>query len=125
MPEIDGNTHVVLPMKQILGIVVSLLVGGGVILWTVLSFTIGGLREDIGGLREDVSAIRTDIGKLQESALAAPSKLSDAQIALTKDISGLRVDLESIRGDLKVMKLSIDDLGARIDNFAKQPKDKK
>jgi hypothetical protein len=126
MATIGGETSVVITMKQIAAGIVALLVGGGAVLWAVLTFTIGGVRDDIGGLRTDVSAIRGDIGKLQESAAATPGKLSEAQLALSKDISGLRVDLETFRGDFKVVRLSLDDIGAKVDTLIKQQKpDKK
>jgi hypothetical protein len=113
MATIDSETSVVIPMKHIAGIVGALLVGGGAIMWAVLTFT-------IGGVRDDVAAIRTDIGKLQESAAATPAKLNEAQLALSKDISGLRVDLETFHGDFKVMKVSLDDLGTKVDTLIKQ-----
>ena len=106
-------------MKQMIVGIATLLAGGGAVLWGVLSFT-------ISGLRDDVSSIRTDIGKLQESSATAPTRLSEAQLALSKDISGLRVDIESFRGDFKVVRVSLDDIGAKIDSLVKQPsKDKK
>lgn len=120
MAMIDGETSVAVTMRQMVGGIVALLFGGGAILWAVLTFTIGGVRDDIGGLRSDVSAIRGDLSKLQESAAAMPVKLSEAQLALSKDISGLRVDLESFRGDFKVVRVSLDDLGTKMDALVKQ-----
>jgi hypothetical protein len=105
MPTIGEGTPVVFTMKQIVGIVGGsiggLLLGGGVVLWTVLSFT-------IGGLREDVSAIRTDISALQASAIAAPTRFSEAQDKLTKEMSDLRVALEEYHGELKATNVSLD-----------------
>ena len=126
MAEIDGKTPVVFSMAQLLTGIGGLVVVGSLALWGILSFTIGGLREDLGGLRTDVSVIRGDIGKLQESAAATPGKLSEAQLALSKDISGLRVDLESFRGDFKVVRMSLDDIGTKVDTLTKQTaKDKR
>jgi len=118
MATIDGSTSVVVTVKQIIGAIAALLVGGGAVLWTVLSFT-------IGGLRDDVSSIRADVGKLQESAAAYPEKLSEAQLALSKDISALRVEVESFRGDFKVMRVSLDDIGTKVDALVRQTKDQK
>jgi hypothetical protein len=116
MATINSETKVEVTMKQLYGAAAVLLVGGLAGLWAVLNFTIGGLREDAAGLRGDVTAIRTDIGKLQESALATPGKLSDAQLALSKEISGLRVDLEAYHGDIKVIKASLDSLASETRN---------
>jgi hypothetical protein len=102
MAAIEGEKPL-MSNRQIASVVVSLLVGGAGVMWAVLNFT-------VGGLRDDVSAIRNDIGKLQDSAITAPTKLSDAQLALTRDISDLRKELETYHGDLKVINVSLENI---------------
>lgn len=105
---LDHRTPVMLSLRQLIGAVASLIVLGGAVVWAVIQVT-------IGGLTADVSAIRTDLGSVRASADAAPQKLSDAQLALTKDIQGLRVDLTSFRGDFKALQVSIDDMKNKVD----------
>lgn len=109
--KIDPQTNVVLSIHQMLGGIAGLVILAGGVLWTVLAFTIGGLRDDVSGIRSDVGTLRTDVEK-------APKELSDAQLALTKDISGLRVDLadfkEGFKGDLKTIQISLDDIKERL-----------
>jgi hypothetical protein len=112
MATIDHETAVVITMKQLMWGIGVLLVGGAGVLWTILSFTVGGVREDLSG-------IRTEIGDLHRAALSMP----DTQLALSKDITNLRVDLEGFRGDFKTVQLALNDLKSQVDSLRKvQPK---
>jgi hypothetical protein len=114
MATINHETVVALTMRQLIGGLAALLVGGGAVLWTVMAFT-------VGGVRDDVSAIRNDVGELHKSATETPEKLRESQEALSKEISDLRVDLSNFHGDLKMVQATVDDLKTQVVDLKKSP----
>jgi len=114
MATINHETVVAITMKQLIGAIASLIVSGGVVLWAVLTFT-------VGGVRDDVSAIRADMGELHKSATETPEKLRDSQEALSKEIQDLRVDLSTFHGDLRVVQSTVDDLKTQVADLKKAP----
>ena len=71
-----------------------------------------GARDDISGLRNDMrsdlAGIRQDLSKLQDSAIAAPTKFSEAEDRLSKEMSDLRVQIEQYHGELKATNVSLE-----------------
>ena len=105
--QIGGQTNVVIPMSQLLKVVAAFVVASGLVLWTVLTFTISGMRDDISGMR-------SDIHDLTKSVQDAPKQLSEAQMALTKDIGDLRSDLKIFKDQLSYVQVSVDGLSNKL-----------
>jgi hypothetical protein len=115
MAEIGSGSQVTLTLKQIFAICGSIcgtmvLCAGA--LWGAFDSTVKGARDDISGLRSDMRSdlenIRQELSKLQDSAIAAPTKFSEAEERLASQMSDLRVELEQYRGELKATNASLE-----------------
>ena len=115
MAEIESESVVILTMKQVYGICGSIcgtMIVLAAALFSALYVMVGWGREDISGLRNDMrsdlASIRQEVSKLQDSAVAAPTKFSEAEDRLTKEMSDLRVQIEQYHGELKVTNASLE-----------------
>jgi septal ring factor EnvC (AmiA/AmiB activator) len=117
---IDGSTQVSFTMTQLLTAVVTamiLLCGG---LWTVLTLT-------TSGLRDDVSVIRQSTQGLQVADKDTAVRLREAELRLADQISGLRTEIASFVGRLEStntnvanLNTNVASLSRRIEDFGKQ-----
>jgi hypothetical protein len=110
MATIDSETTVVVTMKHLLWGVGLMLGGGAAVLWTVLTFTIGGVRDDLSG-------IRAELGDLRKAALAVPQE----ELTLNKNIEELKVELDQFRSDFATIQVSLNDVKGQVDSFKKSP----
>jgi hypothetical protein len=110
---IDGETQVTFTMKQLLIGLGSIIVLGGGVLWTVLSFT-------IGGMRDDVSAIRTSIHGLQTSDKEGAVRIREGETKLIEQIGGLRTEITGLSGKLDSVNGTVSTLTAQIIDVQKR-----
>src|SRR5260370_39800347 len=109
---VTHRTNVEFSMRQISGAVVALVGIGGVVLWAVITFTVGGMRDDI-------KEIRLDVSSLTKSVENASKQLSETQLSFTKEIGAIRVDFEGFRGDFKAIRVSLEDIKNKVDSAQK------
>jgi hypothetical protein len=63
---IDADTQVVITMGQLLAGVGAVLVAGGGVLWAVLRFTIGSMRDDVRDIRNSIREMNVVNTRLAE-----------------------------------------------------------
>jgi len=114
---VHAETQVVITMKALLAGAATFIVVGAGVLWGILSFT-------VGGIKDDVSDIRSSIQRLNGADKDNVQRANEINIRLTDQIQGLRTDFVkySERFDALSTKLdgaakSIDALGNRMDKF--------
>jgi hypothetical protein len=110
---IDASTPVTMTVKQLgAGVIatVLLIIGG---LWAVLSFTIGGLRDDVVNTRQSIQV-------LQVADKDGAIHVRDTEIKLIEQISGLRTDIAGFSGKLDSTNNAIAGLNRRMDDVQKQ-----
>jgi hypothetical protein len=110
---IHSDTPVTFTMKQLLTTIAAAIVLCGVVLWTVLSFT-------IGGMRDDVSAIRGSMHYLQTADRDGAIRIRDTEGKLAEQIGGLRTQLVGLSGKLETVNISISALSERLNDVQKQ-----
>jgi septal ring factor EnvC (AmiA/AmiB activator) len=109
---VDAETVVTLTLKQILTGIVALVVLAGAVLWTVLSFTIGGARDDVRTIRDSIVALQT-------ADRETLNRTRDVELKLTEQIAGMRTDFVNASNKLDNLGTSINALTGRIDNYQK------
>lgn len=107
-------------MKALIGGIAAVLLVGGGVLWTVLSFT-------IGGIRGDVSDIRTSLHDLRGADKESIQEMNAVNTRLTDQISGLRTDFvkyserfDALSNRMEAVNKSVLILGSQIDKFQSQ-----
>src|SRR5262249_22224538 len=107
-------------MKALIGGIVGFVILAGAVLWTVLSFT-------VGGLRDDVAAIRTSVQGLQGADQESIKETNKINLGLKDEIHGLRTDFvrfseraENFSRNLETTNKSIATLTNRMDLFQAQ-----
>lgn len=110
---VDSETKIVLSMKQLLSAIAGLVLLGGGVLWTVLTFT-------VGGIRDDVSAIRASTQTLQVADKDGAVRVRETENRLADQISGLRVSIAELSGKLGIFSVSMNNLSGRVDDLQKQ-----
>jgi len=117
---IHADTQVVITMKSLITGVIGFVILGGAVLWTVLSFT-------IGGVRDDVTAIRTSVQALQTADQESVKETNNVNVRLTDQIQGLRTDFvkyserfDNLSRNLETTNKSIYTLTNRLDGFRDQ-----
>jgi len=116
MGNISGDTVVELTVKQIMAFLCGLLIIGGAVLWTVLSFTIGGMREDVG-------AIRSSIAALQSSDKDAAIKMREAEARFTDQVGNLRTEIAGLGGKIDTFSSRVQNLDTSVGKVAAQLQD--
>ena len=104
---VDGETAVTLSMKQLLSGIAALILLSGGVLWAVLAFTIGGMRDDLRTIRDSIVV-------LQKADRDTVIRGRDLEVELIKQVAGLRMDIATLRTDLDkavgVLKVSVEGL---------------
>lgn len=124
MSSVHADTPVVITMKALLAGVVGFLLVGGAVLWAVLTFTIGGVRDDVTAIRNSVSGLQTAVQTTDKGAIERSNEINSR---LTDQIQGLRTDFvkyserfDGLSRNLEATNKSIFVLGTRIDKLQAQ-----
>lgn len=110
---IDSDTKVTLTMKQIMWGIVALVCSGGAVLWAVLTFT-------IGGMRDDVKAIRAQTQTLQTADKDSAVRIREGENKLAEQIGALRTDIVGLSGKLDAVNSSVNTLSNQLQDVRKQ-----
>jgi hypothetical protein len=86
---IHADTPVTITMKALITGIVGFTILAGAVLWTVLSFT-------VGGLRDDVAAIRTSVQGLQGADQESIKETNKINTSLKDEIHGLRTGFREV-----------------------------
>jgi hypothetical protein len=121
MAIIDSNTTVSLTMPQLVGGLVTLVVGGGSFLGLIMHANMANFKDEMTLTRQAVQALQTSD---KETSL----KIRDTELKLVEAMGGLRLAIErldgrfaSFDGKLDGLGKSITELSARVTDLAKQP----
>jgi uncharacterized coiled-coil protein SlyX len=90
-------------LSSVIGGVLTFVVTGGAVLWAVLSFTIGGMREDVGDIRKSLGQAAAEVHAIGRESILRSNEINKN---LSDQIQGLRVDFVKLddRLDLVVNK---------------------
>ena len=114
---IGANTQVVITVGSLLvGLAAVLVVGGGV-LWAVLAFTIGGMRDDVKAIRDSVGHLQTADRESVNRAVGIELKLREQVGSLKVDFATLSGKLDNVASKLDSVVTSVNGLSGRIDKF--------
>ena len=112
---IGAATPVTVTMKSLIGGVVAFIVAGGLVLWAVLTFTIGGIRDNVTDIRNSIHDLRgADTQSIQE--------MNGVNIRLTEQIQGLRTDFVKYSERFDVLSKNMVGLSSQIDSLQVQLK---
>src|SRR6202048_4876067 len=100
---IGANQQVVIALGFFLVELAAVLVVGGGVLWAVLAFT-------IGGMRDDVNAIRDSVGHLQTADRESINRAVGIELKLSEQVGSLKVDFATLSGKL-------DNVAGELDSF--------
>lgn len=108
----DLETQVIVTMKTILAAVAALIVGGGAVLWTVLSFTVGGMRDDVKSIRDATQTLQVAD---KDSAI----RIRETENRLIEKMGGLNLSIADLSGKLGATSTTMASLSGRIDEIQK------
>jgi hypothetical protein len=114
MEPIKHNNPVVIPMNVFVGGVCAIVVAFFLAGWSLLSFGLSGIRDDVSAIRTDVGTVRGDVTSMQKSETAIYAKIGDMQTAFEKDVSDLRGDVATARGEFRSAQVALDDMQKRL-----------
>src|SRR4051794_3800811 len=97
-------------MKHVLSGVAALIVLGGAVLWAVLAFT-------VGGIRDDVSAIRATNQSLQAADKEGAIRIRETENKLVEQMGSMRVSMADLSGKLGTVGVAMTGLSGRIDDL--------
>jgi len=107
---LNGQTTVTFTMGQLLASVLTLVLTGGAVLWGVVSFTIGGVREDIGAIRQATQGLQVAD---KESAI----RVRDTEGKLGDQLGAVRVEIAGLSGKLEATAAVMVQLNMRINEM--------
>lgn len=107
---LSGDTPVTITMGKLIAGIALLGATIAGVLWGVLSFTIGGVRDDVSAIRQSVIALQT----ADKEGIARSNEIN---IRLTEQIQGLRVDFVKYAERFDVLSGRIDGMNKSIDIF--------
>ena len=114
---IGANTQVVITVGSLLvGLAAVLVVGGGV-LWAVLAFTIGGMRDDVKAIRDFMHSLQIADRESISRSLGTEVKLSEQVGSLKVDFATLSSKLDNVAGKLDTVVTSVNGLSGRLEKF--------
>jgi hypothetical protein len=124
-----GGVGLKTPVTITMGNLLAGVAAFGAVLWTVLTFTIGGLRDDVGAIRQNinglnVNAVTKAIDGLQTADRSNITRANEINVQLTQQIQGLRIDFvkysekfDSMSSKFDSMNKAIDSLSSKIDKL--------
>jgi uncharacterized protein YoxC len=108
-----GDSAIVLTMKQTLTGMATLVAAGGGVLWAVLNFT-------LGGVRDDVKVIRAQTEVLQIADKNSAVRIREGENKLIEQIDALRTEIAGLAGKLEGVNSSVSALSGQLQDVRKQ-----
>jgi hypothetical protein len=124
-----GGVGLKTPVTITMGNLLAGVAAFGAVLWAVLTFTIGGLRDDVGAIRDNIKGLNVEavmkaIDGLQTADRSNITRANEINVQLTQQIQGLRIDFvkysekfDSMSSKFDSMNKSIDSLSSKIDKL--------
>jgi septal ring factor EnvC (AmiA/AmiB activator) len=107
---VDANTAVTITMRSLISGILALVVSGGLVLWAVLTFVIGGTREDISAIRQSLDRMNTEVQTIDREGVSRTSDLG-------KQISDLRVETTKLTSQLATFGTKLDFTSKSVDSL--------
>jgi hypothetical protein len=113
MNDINGQTVIAITMKQLLAAIAAIIILAGGVLWTVLTFTLGGMREDL-------ATIRGVTVNLQAADKDTAVRSRDSENKLATEIGGLRTEIVALNGRLETFNVRMQAVDGAVTKLAAQ-----
>ena len=122
MSGFDPTTPVTFTMRGIpsaiwfvIAVAVAVIGSGVLVVWAVVSFTIGGMRDDVKSLRESVQALQVADKASAVSLRDIENRLADRIVGNSAGLSG-KLDTTNVK--LDAVTVSIEGLSKRLEAIA-------
>jgi septal ring factor EnvC (AmiA/AmiB activator) len=111
---VNMNTAITIGMKSLLAGIVTFVVSGALVLWAVLTFVIGGSREDVSAIRQSLDRTISQLQTVDRDGLA---RSNDINQSLGKEITDLKVETAKLTAQLGVFGVRLDTTNKSVETL--------